>query len=134
VAIVLNIIFLLFTKFKILVNVKALFRTLLLFSFIFGQIGALAHAHDHSHEHSDDEKQTACVVCILAINDDELAKQDTDLPDVGDGPSFLKTSVVLTSRQNDGQVIGWYFLATKKRPYSQLLDAARAPPLNQHLS
>jgi len=132
---ILNICLLWLTKLKTLVNVKAVVRLLVLSFFIFGQIGTTAHAH--GHEHSEDEHKNACAFCILAVNEDDISAEDFDLPDILDGPSFLKSASVSNIGQTEGRNIGVHFLLyvqLELRPPHILLDAARAPPCFQNLS
>jgi len=130
-----NIISLFLTKFRTLVTMKAPFRTLILSFFLYGQIGALAHAHDH--EHSEEEQETACVVCILAVNEDETAELERDVPDASDGPDILQSTPSLNTIQIEGRIICLYvgfYKSPQLNPSDRCLDEVRAPPPNLILS
>ena len=155
-----NICFYLLAKVKTLTNVKAALPTLILSAFIIGQVTSTAHTHDHEihdphdfehihdlehahnawndHQHIDDRKQeeepphSACSVCILAVSQDEITVENSDLPELPAGPDFLKTPNIFEIYQaKELQVVLSYALEGQLKPalYSLYLDAARAPPL-----
>ena len=130
---ILNICLFLLTKLKNLVNVKAVFRILILSFFVFGQIGTTAHAHDH--EHSDDDPQTHCAFCILTVSDEDIWEDDVKVPDTwaSDGPNFLKASRGFYIDLNEGGLTALEFVLYTQstgRVRNELLKPTRAPPIH----
>jgi len=110
-------------------RVKALCRALILFMFVYGQIGATAHAH----EHDDEAHHEVCEYCILAVADDDEGAQEYEK--LG-GPDFTSISDVYELDFVLAQQMSVVALRSHEIQisFNRFTGPARAPPFIEHLS
>lgn len=115
----------LFVQLKTLPRMKSVFRVLVMSFFVYGQIGAIAHAHDHEHEGETHHK--VCEYCILAFTDEGDV---SDVVDRLDGPDLIGVSNISAFETIFGQGES-VLLSQAQENLSELdrfSDFARAPP------
>jgi len=123
-------------------GMKDVLRTLTICVFACGQISATAHSHEHDHnhdhmsqhehEHPGETEHSNCEVCILAIDENEAAFDDLDLPDEKDRLNILYTSAPSDIGRAEGSLLGLHFsvhTSLEARQPDLYLDAPRAPPM-----
>ena len=98
-------------------------RALVLFFFVYGQIGATAHAH----EHEDETHHKVCEYCILTVADDDGEAQETDGLDGPDltGISHASKLDFVVAQQMSSILLRSHDTTTG---FNRFSDPARAPP------
>lgn len=109
-------------------GLAVLFKAIIVICFVLGQLNSSAHAHGHEHE--EEPHKSHCAFCILTLQDEESEGDETDLPDMSNGPDVLisKNATLLNRDENLSATYVSEYNPGSARCAFHKSDAARAPP------